>query len=66
MILKVNLDVLQCYVTSLGLCTDTQQKYSMNFRESLGTDELGDDLTYALYVLQEVLRHSMQIAESLT
>lgn len=38
----------------------------MNFREPLGTDELEDDLAYALYVLQEVLRYSMQIAESLT
>lgn len=42
----------------------------MNFREPLGTDELEDDLeddlAYALYLLQEVLRHSMQIAESLT
>jgi len=38
----------------------------MNFREPLGMDELEDDLAYALYLLQEVLRHSMQIAESLT
>ena len=38
----------------------------MNFREPLGTDEQEDDLAYALYFLQEVLRHSMQIAESLT
>jgi len=38
----------------------------MNFREPIGADELEDDLAYALYLLQEVLRHSMQIAESLT
>jgi len=38
----------------------------MNFREPLGTDELEDDLAYALYLLQEVLSHSMQIAKSFT